>query len=412
MKQKVLIAGGGFAGSSLARRLGQRAEVTIISSDNFMLFTPMLAEAAVGDVDPRHIVAPLRQLAPHAQIIQGEISSIDGARRQVTVKSLLADAPIEIQGDVLVLALGSVPNTFGVPGAEDNVLGFKTITDALRIRNRMLALLESASQSSNPYATTIAVIGAGYSGVELAAALADFLRSAHRRFFRHGPAPEVVLIDAVDRVTPGLSPDLSAKAAAALQRRGVRLVLGSPVAEVAQGSVRLANTEVVAVGTVVWAAGVKAHPLIAGAGLPTERGRVVVDSHLRAGPGVYGAGDAAVVDGAVSASNAQFAIRQGRYLGTHLPALMTGGEVPGFDYSTKGELVSLGHRNAVGRVLGVPVSGLAGWFLWRSYYLLQLPTMLRKSRVALDWTLDMVFPPDIAWIPSSDLGPGISRGPG
>ncbi len=140
----------------------------------------------------------------------------------------------------------------------------------------------------------------------------------------------------------------------------------------------------------------------------------MVDGHMRAAPGVYAVGDAAQVPsgrGQISPPTAQFALRQGRYLGRHLLAMENGGDsdVPAFSYGTLGELVSLGHRNAVGRVLGIPVSGLIGWFLWRSYYLLQLPTFLRKARVALDWTLDMVFPPDVAWIPSSDLGPSRDR---
>jgi NADH dehydrogenase len=161
--------------------------------------------------------------------------------------------------------------------------------------------------------------------------------------------------------------------------------------------------------TVVWAAGVRPNPLVTEIGLPTVKGKLVVDGNMRAAPGVYAVGDAALVPaggGSISPPTAQFALRQGRYLGRHLLALERGDAgVPQFAYGTKGELVSLGHRNAVGKVLGVPVSGLIGWFLWRSYYLLQLPTFLRKARVALDWTLDMIFPPDVAWIPSSDLGP-------
>jgi NADH dehydrogenase len=158
---------------------------------------------------------------------------------------------------------------------------------------------------------------------------------------------------------------------------------------------------------VIWAAGVRPHPLISEIGLPTQKGRLVVDRHFRAAPGVFAIGDAAWSESAlgVAPPTAQFALRQGRYLGRHLPDLLAGEEVAGFDYQTKGELVSLGHRNAVGRVLGVPVSGFPAWFLWRTYYLWQLPSPLRKARVAIDWTLDLLFPPDVAWLPSSDLGP-------
>ena len=171
----------------------------------------------------------------------------------------------------------------------------------------------------------------------------------------------------------------------------------------------LASGELIEAATVIWAAGIRPHPLVAEIGLPVSNGKLVVDRRMQAAPGIYAVGDAAQVPsgaGLLSPPTAQFALRQGRYLGRHLLAFESGkSEAPGFSYGTKGELVSLGHRNAVGKVLGVPVSGLVGWFMWRSYYLLQLPTFLRKARVALDWTLDMVFPPDVAWIPSSDLGP-------
>jgi NADH dehydrogenase len=181
------------------------------------------------------------------------------------------------------------------------------------------------------------------------------------------------------------------------------------VNEVNERGIRLENNVFVEAGTVIWAAGIKPHPLLAKAGLDTDRGQVVVDGHFRtATSGVYAVGDAALSprgDGGFSPPTAQFALRQGRYLGRHLDVIETGRPVAPFSYSTKGELVSLGHRNAVGTVFGVPVSGVLGWFLWRSYYLFQLPTTLRKARVALDWTLDVFFPPDIAWLPSSDLGP-------
>ncbi|MGH9197729.1 MAG: NAD(P)/FAD-dependent oxidoreductase, partial [Acidimicrobiia bacterium] len=312
--------------------------------------------------------------------------------------------------DVLVIALGSVPNTYGVAGVETHSLPFKDISDALRIRNRTLALMESATHAPSPGKTRVAVVGAGYSGAELAAALADFLRAVFRKFYQSAPIPAVSLIDAVDRVTPAFTPGLSAAAARALRRRGVELWLGSAVEEVNEEGVRLADGQMIKAATVVWSAGVTAHPLVATIGLPTERGRIVVDGHMQAVPGVFAVGDVALVpagEADISPLTAQFALRQGRYLGKNLPVLLTGTlSVPPFRYETKGELVSLGHRNAVGQVLGVPVSGLIGWFLWRSYYLMQLPTLLRKARVAIDWTLDVMFPPDVAWIPSSDLGPG------
>lgn len=407
MTPSVIVVGGGFGGMAVARRLEDRARVTVVSDQNFQLFTPMLAEVAAGDLDPRHIITPIRQLAPRARVVSGVVESIDVGSRTVTVARPFGLDPIELSGDAIVVAPGSVSATFGVEGVDEWALPFKTIADSLRIRNRILALLETSTEEAERRLTHVAVVGAGYSGAELAAALADFLGEASRRYFTSAPRPAVTLIDAVDRVAPALSRSLSAAAERALTRRGVDLVLGTKVDAVTSHGLRLASGVEIEAETVVWAAGVQPHPLAGTLGVPTDRGRLVVDSRLMAAPGIFALGDAALVpDGrsGVSPPTAQFALRQGRYLGRHLPAILSGSRVPDFKYRNLGELVSLGHRNAVGQVLGLPVSGFVGWFLWRSYYLMRLPSLLRKTRVAIDWTLDLFFPPDVAWLPSSDLG--------
>lgn len=410
MTPSVIVLGGGFGGLAVARALEDRARVTIVSDQNFLLFTPMLAEVASGDLDPRHISTPLRQLAPETRMVSGSVESIDPSTRSVKVARPFGLDPLELSADAIVLALGSVPATFGIEGVDEWALPFKTIADAIRIRNRILAILESATEESDRRLTHVAVVGAGYSGAELAAALADLLGSAARRYFTSAPKPAVTLVDAVDRVTPTLSRRLSAYAERALTHRGVDLVLGEKVKAVTGEGLDLESGKQIEAETVVWAAGVRPHPLVADLGLPTERGRLVVDGSMQAAPGVFALGDLALVPdgrGGMSPPTAQFAIRQGKYLGKYLPGILAGSRVPDFKYRNLGQLVSLGHRNAVGEVLGVPVSGFVGWFLFRSYYLLQLPSLLRKSRVAIDWTLDLMFPPDVAWLPSSDLGPDV-----
>lgn len=171
----------------------------------------------------------------------------------------------------------------------------------------------------------------------------------------------------------------------------------------------LEDGTVVDAATVIWAAGTRIHPLAAEMGLPLDKGRLVVDASMRAAPGVFALGDLALVPtrGGASPQTAQFALRQGAWLGEHLPQIVAGEHVKPFRYKTIGELVSLGHRNAVGMIMGIPAAGFLGWFLWRSYYLLRLPGLVRKVRVALDWTIDLIFPPDIAWLPTSDLGPEV-----
>lgn len=405
--QHTVIVGGGFAGVAAARRLAKTSDVTLIAAENFLLFTPMLAEVAAGDIEPRHITAPLRQLCPLSRVVVGEVEAIDTESRRVSVA--VGPDVIEIEGDALVLAPGSVSMTFDIPGVAQWALPFKTIADALRVRRRVGALLERAAIISDPALTTVAIIGGGFSGAELAAGLADFMATAGRRYYPTAPPARVLLIDASERVTPMLPSKLSEAAAKALRGRGVELVLGRKVRSIDNRSVRLTDGEIIEAATVVWTAGVKPSPLVEMSKLVTEpRGRITVDGWMRAAPGVFALGDSAAVPdgrGGLSDPTAQFALRQGRWLGKHLPALSEGGEAAPFRYKSKGQLVSIGHRNAVGLVLGLRVSGFAAWFLWRSYYLSQLPTLLRKVRVALDWTFDIIFPPDIAGIPSGDSGP-------
>ncbi|MPZ51811.1 MAG: hypothetical protein GEU79_03615 [Acidimicrobiia bacterium] len=405
----VLIVGGGFGGLEVARSLDEKAQVTIVSTDNFLLFSPMLAEVAAGDIDPRHILTPIRHYVPRARFIQGEAVDIDPDQKTVRVAPGFDTPEIELSADALVLSLGSVPADFGIPGVGEHTIGFKNIGDALQIRNRALALLEAASTHPDPNMTRFAIIGAGYSGVELAGSLADMLEEASTRFYPTAPLPKVILIDAADRVAPTLRPSLGAAAERALVERGVEVHLGRAVKSIDSSGVHLADGDHVAANTAVWAAGVRPNPLMAEIGLPVnEKGRLVVDGNLRAAPGVFGVGDcAAVPDGSgdISPPTGQFAIREGRYLGRNLPGLLAGRAYAPFHYRTLGELVALGHRNAVGQVLGVPVSGFPAWVIWRSYYLNRLPGIQRKARVGMDWMADLLFPQDVAWLPSSELGP-------
>ena len=411
-RQRVIVVGGGYAGVETARGLQKSCDVTIISPENFLLFTPMLAEVAAGDIEPRHIVSPVRQLCPRATVLIGEVVAVDAAARSVRYRPALGGTERTLAADAVVITAGSIPETFGIPGVGTETLGFKTMLDALRIRRRVVALLEAATDSHDPALTTVVIIGAGYAGCELAAGLADFMHEAAPRYYPEAPRPRILLVDAVDRVTPTLTERLSAAALRALLKRGVEPVLGRRVTAVDPGRVVLDDGREIEAGTTIWSAGIRARPLpIEPPPETDEMGRVVVDGQLRIAPGVFALGDMAAVPdghGATSPTTAQHALRQGKYLGRKLPAIMAGKRVRRFRYRSRGQLVSLGHRNAVGLVFGLPVSGFVGWFLWRTYYLLRLPTVLRKARVAIDWTLDLVFPPDVAELPSVDIGPPVA----
>ena len=387
---------------AVARRLGAGADVTLISLENFLTFTPMMAEVASGDIEPRHITAPLRQLCPEATVLVGRITAVDATARSVSVD--MRGSTVEVSGDALVLAAGSVANDFGIAGVAEHAVPFKTIADALLIRRRLLALLESAAHSGDPAESSVIVVGAGYSGAELATGLADFLGEAGPHYYPSAPPGRVALVDAADRPVPTLSPRLSRSAEKAISKRGVELLLNSKVSEVSARGVVLEGGRRIEAATTVWAASIK--PMT----LTGEPRRLETDDLMSIGKGVFALGDAAAVPdgrGGVCPPTAQAALAQGAWLGKHLLDLLDGRRPKRFKYRTRGQLVSLGHRNAVGRVLGLPVSGWPAWWLWRTYYLLRLPTVLRKVRVALDWTLDIFFPPDIAAIPSGDLGPDL-----
>ena len=408
MTSQVVIVGGGYAGVEAARRLGDRAAVTIVSDDNYVLFTPMLAEVAAADLDPRHITSPIREMSPRAQLALGTVTGIDIEANRVTLSTKVGQQTQELVGDGIVIALGSVSTDYGVPGVTDHTIPFKTISDALTIRNRLVALLETAAQTGDERLLSVAVVGAAYSGAEITAAVADFLWRARARFYPTAPPPRVTVIDAMDEVLPGLPRPARRAATSSLLRKKVVLSLGTAVERVDTEGVSLDGGGRIEATTVIWSAGVTAHPLVDDLGLSTRGGRLMVDDRLRAGARIFAAGDSAAVPdryGGIAAPTAQNAIRQGRYLGENLPALLRDEPVASFSYRPKGQLVSLGHRHAVGVVFGVPVTGVPAWFMWRSYYLARLPTLLRKVRVAFDWTLDLLFPPDISGLPSSGLGP-------
>ncbi len=413
MLPRVIIVGGGFGGVATARALKGRADVVLISEVNYLLFTPMLAEVAAADVDPRHILTPVRDMCREARLVVGRVVSVDGAKRNVVVRSPIDGTETTYSGDALVLAAGSETATYGIRGIAEHTLAFRTIGDALAIRHRLLGLLDDADARPRPDATTVAIIGAGAAGAELSAALADFLRRTTRRYFPSAPEPRVILIDALDRVVPQLPARASKKASRALRRRKVEMILGRKVTAVKPGVVILEGDVRINAATIVWAGGIRGRTVPGKLGAaPGPDGRYVVDGHMQIAPGVWGLGDvvrSADGHGGISPPTAQHALRQGAYLGKHLPALLRGEVVAPFRYRTMGELVSLGHRSAVGRVLGVTVSGFLGWFLWRSYYLFRLPGMLRRIRVAFDWTLDLIFPPDIADPATAGRGPDVGE---
>jgi NADH:ubiquinone reductase (H+-translocating) len=397
----VLVIGGGFAGSYVARLLGRRG-ATIVSPQNAMLFTPMLPEAASGTLEPRHVVVPLRQMCPHAELLLGRATALDEARRTVHVET--ADAgPFEVEYEHAVLALGAVPRTFPVPGLVEHAVGFKDLADAIHLRNHILRELEAADAALEPDEAaahlSFVFVGAGYAGVEALAELADLVRDALRWYPRLRDVPQRwVLVDAAPWILSEIPPRLGNYAARELAKRGVEIRVETTLQSAAPAEVFLSNGERIPTHTLVWTAGVKANPLLGEWGLPLdERGRVRVDELLRVEgrENVWALGDAAAVPntrtpGQFDPPTSQHALRQARRLAKNI----TGPPEP-YGYRMLGQVATLGRYKGIADVMGLRFRGFPGWFLTRSYHLLQLPLFSRKLRVVTDWTTSLFFRRDI-----------------
>jgi NADH:ubiquinone reductase (H+-translocating) len=395
-----LVLGGGFAGSYVARLVGRRG-ATVVSRENFMLYTPMLPEAASGTLEPRHVVVPLRLMCPHAELLLGRIVGLDEDERLVRVESEIGSYAVRYRQ--LVVALGAVSRTLPVPGLAEHAYGFKDLADAIHLRNRALQRLESAAAERDPARRqahlTFVFVGAGYAGVEALAELSDLVRYALRYYPGLSRVePSWVLVDAAPQILPEIPRRLGEYAARELLRRGVDIRTGTTLESVSTDEARLSDGSRIATHTLVWTAGVKANPLVGELGLPLdERGRVVVDETLRVEGrrDVWALGDCARVPNRASDEpdppTCQHALRQARRLAKNL----SGDERP-YRYRMLGQVATLGRYKGIADVLGLRFRGFVGWFVTRTYHLYQLPLLTRKLRVVTDWTTALFFRRDIA----------------
>jgi NADH dehydrogenase len=396
-----LILGGGFAGSYVARLLGKRA-ATIVSPENFMLYTPMLPEAASGTLEPRHVVVPLRMMCPHAELLLGRATEVDTQRQRVQVET--EEGLLTLQYAELVVALGAISRVLPIPGLADHALGFKTLADAIHLRNHVLRRLEAAAAAPNEghreRELTFVFVGAGYAGVEALAELADLVRDALRYYPTLRDAPQRwVLVDAAPKILPEIPSKLGEYAARQLAGRGVDIRVSTTLDAVEPHAALLSDGDRILTSTVVWTAGVRANPLNGHFGLPLdERGRVKVEQTLQVEgvPHVWALGDGARVPnlatpGEVDPPTCQHALRQARRLAKNLA-----GERKPYRYRMLGQVATLGRYKGIAQVPGALLRGFPGWFVTRTYHLYQLPLLTRKLRVVADWTTALFFRRDIA----------------
>jgi NADH:ubiquinone reductase (H+-translocating) len=416
MAWNVVILGGGFGGLYTARKLEKllphaSAHVTLINDVNFMLYTPLLPGAAGGTLEPRHVVVPLREQLKHTDLKLARVTRADPARKQVSI--VLPEGVEETLGyDQLVVTIGSTSRTLPIPGLAEHALGFKTLSEAIALRNRLLQTLEHAESIDDDEARdsllTYVFVGAGYAGVEGLAELQDLAADVLELYPRckmHGV--RFVLVEARDRLMPEISQGLAEFAGAELRRRGIEIRLGTTIERVSHDSVELSTGEVIPTRMLAWTAGVKPHPVVAALGLPLgDDGRTRVDEHCQVEgfEDVWAIGDAAAVPdparpGLPSPPTCQHAIRQGRTVGANVAAALGQGRRRPFRYKTLGVFVDMGRYQAVAETLGIRWRGFPAWFLARSYHLAMMPGRRRRARLVADWSVALLFGRD-----SSELG--------
>jgi NADH:quinone reductase (non-electrogenic) len=408
--RRIVILGGGFGGVYAAIKLQEESrgrkdiDVTLIARENFFLFTPMLPQAATSSVDTNHIVANLRRILPRVLVLEAEINSIDLAGRRVTITH--GDGqPHDVPWDQLVIAVGGETNFFGLPGVAENALTIRTLADAVVLRNRAIDLLEQAELEEDPAVRrrllTFVVAGAGFAGIETAAEMDVFMKSAAKSYRNVKPSDiTMVVVDLLSRILPELSEQLGSWTQRVLEKRGVQFRLGVGVKSADAAGITLADGTRIETQVFVWAGGVTANPLVAALPFANARGRIPVDADLAVPgyPGIWCVGDCAVVTppggGAPYPPTAQHALREGLHVARNVMASIDGRPLRPFAYTAVGQMAHLGERQGVAMLGGLKISGFPAWWLWRTYYLFRIPTLERKIRIAIDWTLDLLFSRD------------------
>ena len=410
---KIVIAGGGFAGLYAAKYFDKHlalrpdVEVTLVARENFILFTPMLHEVAAGDLAPGDIVNPLRRILRHIKVVEADVQDIDLGGRKVRCVHGLERGELEFEFDHLLLALGSETNFFDNDGIRDWAGTMKNLSDAALLRNRMVAFLEEATLAEDEAARrkwlTFVIAGGGFAGAETAGAVNDFLRETSKFYPRlREEEIRVVVIHPGDYLLPELGEELGRYAERKLRERKVEVIKGARVAGYDGSVVSLNNGTSISAATLIWTAGVKPNPAVAALPCKKEKGRLCVDEYLQVPgfPGLWAAGDCAAVPDGYEPGNfypptAQHGLREAVVAAKNIERTILSQPLKSFRYRTIGLLASIGHHTGVASVMGMKFSGFIAWWMWRSVYLMKLPRLVKKLRVMMAWTLDLLFGRDI-----------------
>jgi NADH dehydrogenase len=414
----IVILGGGFAGVYTARHLEKTAgsrpiEITLVNRDNYFLMTPLLFEAGSGVLEPRHSVNPIRPLLTRTRFVEAEIQAVDFDRKIVNAAPT-PDEVYEIPFDHVVIAVGGVTNTALVPGSE-HAMTFKTLGDAIFIRNHTIDLFERADVERNPQRKaamlTFVIVGAGLVGTELIGELTEFVGNLARSYKNiRREDIRLELIEAGKKIVPEMEKELTDYATRVLERRGVKIRVNTRVQRIEPGMIHLnagegQPAESIAADTIAVVTGVKPSPLVDGLQIEKDRkGRIVVDGTMLAKgrTNVWALGDCASIpnphdpDGRPYPQLAQHALREAKALAKNILHSLAGEPLEPFIYSNKGVLTALGHYRGVGRIYKFRIYGFFAWWVWRTYYVMQMPQWPRRIRIIIDWTVALMFKNDIA----------------
>jgi NADH dehydrogenase len=409
--KRILVVGAGHVGLFVALRLSKKlslraAEVTVVDPQPHMTYQPFLPEAAAGNISPRHTVVPLRRELKRCHVLSGTVTRIEHARKVAVVQPIIGPAR-EVPYDHIVVAPGSVSRSLPIPGLREQAVGFKTIGEAIYLRNRVLDQLDVAVTTADPAtrrrALTFVFVGGGYAGIEALAEMEDMVRDA-LRYYPEIPKDDVhwVLVEAANRILPEVGPEMGAYTVVQLTQRGIDIRLGTRLESCVDGVVKLSDGDAFEADTIVWTAGVKPHPMLRDTDLPlTERGAVnckptlqVVNPDGTVVEGAWSAGDCAAVPdltaeqpGTLCSPSAQHAVRQAKRLADNVAAVVRGNAPVDYRHKHVGSVAGLGLHKGVAYVYGFKVRGLIAWFMHRSYHMSRVPTLNRKIRIVMDWTL-------------------------
>ncbi len=424
MTSHVLIAGGGFGGfyaaKGLEKHLPEEIRITLVTDVNFMLYTPLLPGAAAGTLEARHVVVPLRQHLHRTELRIGWVRGGDPSRQVLEVE-LLPGEKTELHYDQLIVALGSVSRTLPIPGLEEHGIGFKTISEAVQLRHRLLRHLETAEELDDEDLRReylgFVFVGGGYAGLEGIAELQDFAMDALERYPRcRQTGMRWVLVEAGPRVMAALQEPLAEFATELMRDRGVEIMLETQVKEITENTVTLDTGETIPCRTLCWTAGVRGHPVAEELGLPVQEGRIKCreTTQVEGYDHIWAVGDVAAIPDPGNPGNpcpatAQHAIRHGKLVAKNVAAEINGEELKPFTYKTLGAFADLGRHQAVANLMGARVKGFPAWSVARLYHLAWIPGILQKLRLVVDWTIDFWFSRDTADLDVLHQPPGLTE---